>query len=95
MHKAKVVAVHDRSGNEIILPPIHHRPDQPSQRQFRREAIPLIGPRTGTHPMAVYDPHQRLLDQLRQRGQIEKTQGCYPPEYIRRIDGALTHLEVR
>lgn len=44
MHKAKVVAVHDRSGNEIILPPIHHRPDQPSQRQFRREAIPLIRP---------------------------------------------------
>lgn len=46
--------------------------------------------------MAVYDPHQRLLDQLRQRGQIKKTQQrCYPPEYIRRIDGALTHLEVR
>jgi hypothetical protein len=97
--KAKVVAVHDRSGNEIILPPIHHRPDQPSQRQFRREAIPLIGPRTGSHPMAEYDPHLSLMNGLRHFGHYIATQFAAqdnaPVAFHSRIDGALTHLEMR
>lgn len=98
-NRAKVVAVHDKSGNEIILPPIHHRPDQPSQRQFRREAIPLIGPRTGSHPMAEYNPHESLMNSLRHFGHYVASQLAAqdnaPVAFHSWIDGALTHLDVR
>lgn len=90
--------MNDKQGNEIVLSPIQLRLPQLSERHLR-SSIPLYGPRTGTHPMAVYGPHDNPMNGLRHFGHylsaLFVAANDAPTAYHSRIDCALTHLEMR
>lgn len=96
--RARLVAVNDKQGNELVLPPIQLRIPQLSERQIRSTHIPKFGPRTGTHPCATYRPHDDLINGLRHFGNyVAALFGAAddaPTAYNSRIDCALTHLEM-